>query len=41
MSFQGFSGMQNPILLSLLHFDVPEEPNPKWPTDAILENITF
>ena len=38
MSFKGFSGMQNPILMFLSHFDVPEEPNPSWPPDAILKN---
>ena len=38
MSFKGFSGMQNPSLMLFLHFDVPEEPNPKWPPDTILKN---
>ena len=41
MPFKGFSDMQNPILMLYLHFNVPEEPNSRWPMDVILENITF
>ena len=33
------NGMQNPIPVLFLHFDVPEYPNSRWPPDAILKNL--
>ena len=41
LTLQRFYSMQNPILISFLHFDAHEYPNPRWLPAAILKNYLF